>query len=1103
MMVKASKKSKAERKKEAKQDKQDTRKSNASGWSKRAAREQKDAEPPALRAPPASTELPQNARATAMNIAAGGNVVDLDNDAVRAKFVEGAEPILARMVRPKGSGATPTDKDFSEALLELMAYPKRKFARHANRENKQEKKDKQQSARSARPDEASAAKDVHEPISAPKFGPKNPPIDSASSCNVASTEVGPVAGISVVLENDAPQSDTSPPAQDAPATEAAQPQSATEEKGEKGGRAPRHEDEECREAQDWRLDVQGGGATITARQRGRAAYLLRRGFLRQARQALMNSALLDASQQQVMDKIRSLLPAGPTQLMPFEDPVGNDVNPLGSAAEMGDFVKYVHYQATHSPTAGPSGWTFQHLEAIIQTDVGLQAVHEICRRLCAGSLTAEARAALAASQCMPLDKDGKGGVRPIAVPETFYRAFSGYKVREVAQSATELFPAFQLGCLLSGGVETAVHKVRAASSTHPDATKNALLRLDMVNAFGTIDRAKVMDAVGNSAPMTKLRGLVQAMYGQASPVIVKGAGGVVLDVISSSEGVRQGDPLGALLFAITMQPVLVEIAAIEGVLDVIAVLDDIYIVIAPDADAAAILAKTTTTLAHIALTLNKSKCQVVWPHQDEPTLNLSKCGLKVERAAFKSLGTVLNSNVETFESRQITNDFLSEQLVFGSRLVAAKLSAQGTFMLAKHCMEPRMNHFARTTPPSISLPVAKAFDNIVGQVIEHALDLPDLDANTRRQISIPVKMGGLGMRSAHDTAPIAYFASLVQAQTYLKKNEEELLDFTKCSHPYRIDPVINAYRKAIPTIGERIGSDEKVRPSEFVTSGANKKGTYKMQDSLQEIIDEHNLEVLNARLQAAAKSPLAAKEAKLRVACARSGEASFFLRPTGAPPPKDPVFKQCVQVRLGLINQPRFGKKCSRECGDRVQTMEALSCSATGGERNRRHNLIRDAIARQLRTHLHTAVVEPRGMSLKDGSRVDIDATVGGQRYLIDVTVVNQYTEARLSEQKLNNIKSDNAPKLAAIRDKERDKIGKYQEMADKYRASMVAFVVTVDGLLGESALGFLDKVANASLVFEWQADSVRTLLLSGVQNALMEGNCAMLPAHDSMLLNV
>ena len=78
-----------------------------------------------------------------------------------------------------------------------------------------------------------------------------------------------------------------------------------------------------------------------------------------------------------------------------------------------------------------------------------------------------------------------------------------------------------------------------------------LLKLDFKNAFNTLRRDKMLESVKEVAP--ELFTFINAAYGQPSLLF---CGDCVLE---SADGVQQGDPLGPLLFCLTIQPLILKL----------------------------------------------------------------------------------------------------------------------------------------------------------------------------------------------------------------------------------------------------------------------------------------------------------------------------------------------------------------------------------------------------------------------------------------------------------------------------------------------------------------------------------------------------------------
>jgi hypothetical protein len=96
---------------------------------------------------------------------------------------------------------------------------------------------------------------------------------------------------------------------------------------------------------------------------------------------------------------------------------------------------------------------------------------------------------------LPLHKPA-GGIRPIAIGEAWTRLASLCAVHKCSDLGPSLAP-LQLGVGFPGGAKGFGHAVRSALASDPEAL---LLSLDCLNAFTTVSRAAIFEAVAASAP---------------------------------------------------------------------------------------------------------------------------------------------------------------------------------------------------------------------------------------------------------------------------------------------------------------------------------------------------------------------------------------------------------------------------------------------------------------------------------------------------------------------------------------------------------------------------------------------------------------------------
>ena len=108
-------------------------------------------------------------------------------------------------------------------------------------------------------------------------------------------------------------------------------------------------------------------------------------------------------------------------------------------------------------------------------------------------------------------------------------------------------PPVQLGVGVSGGCEAEAHAVRAFVQSRVVPEDNVLVKLDMKNAFNTVRRDHFLEVCSSRAP--SILRLASTAYATSSNLVIGN------DTILSETGVQQGDPLGPVLFALTVDEI--------------------------------------------------------------------------------------------------------------------------------------------------------------------------------------------------------------------------------------------------------------------------------------------------------------------------------------------------------------------------------------------------------------------------------------------------------------------------------------------------------------------------------------------------------------------
>ena len=139
-----------------------------------------------------------------------------------------------------------------------------------------------------------------------------------------------------------------------------------------------------------------------------------------------------------------------------------------------------------------------------------------------------------------------GGIHTIAIGYMWRRLAAKCANSYAMSRLGDCFAPIQLGEGVSGGCESAVHATRRFIEFMPN--EFVIAKLDFTNAFNNLRRSAMLKAVYKTVP--EIYKFCHLSYSQPSKLRYGSRS------VSSEEDTQQGDPLGLLLFCITIQPLL-------------------------------------------------------------------------------------------------------------------------------------------------------------------------------------------------------------------------------------------------------------------------------------------------------------------------------------------------------------------------------------------------------------------------------------------------------------------------------------------------------------------------------------------------------------------
>ena len=718
--------------------------------------------------------------------------------------------------------------------------------------------------------------------------------------------------------------------------------------------------------------------------------------------------------------------------------------------------------------AGPDGSRYEHWGADAAADVHAKHAAKCMRLWVQGQAPDFAYERMRKGRLLAIDKKD-GGLRPLVLCTVFRRiALRGLLNALKADIGGMVGPQqFAMG-KPSGDVMLSKALDLAARS----GGRNAVLSIDIKNAFGTMARGFIDQALAKYAP--KLAHLMGVLYASPSTHVWSADGGSFS--IEAGTGVDQGCPFSMLAFAIGLRAVQENVqmrlsaAGIDAVM--LSYADDTYIACeARWLDEAERVWKEEA--AHAGMQLADRKRAVWVPEASD--------GISDDME--KSLVVVLPVLGHTAER----NDLQAEWAGLGERSQDAWARAcqklQGIMaelqtLVCQGLSRQSASSMLRLWTASVPQHVARG--KLIGEAPLALMDdaLADwwcmvfqadaLPTNVKDQMSLPLAMGGFAAGGMQMRGPASFLSCAMQ--TYLPA--ARMVGFRTLEEAFGAMPEMQSDVESAIRKLEDSGVKEDLRGWLRGRSGKVKGAQRRWMRTVQEKVQQRLL----------SEAPPA------QVLGIRSGGgrgAGAFLQAPRAPEHRvsDSHFEGAVRARAGLplcpqANQnrpagtapqcqhrPRRGGPC---CGAQLddEGKHAAQCE-TGGHVLDRHDDGVKLLARRLREDCNAIVAtEQRRPELdyvdENGRTVaavmDLVVTTAGRQYLVDLT----YTDIRTAdpEQYAARLRKNGA---AARRAEDRKR--------RRYPAdNLVPLAIESGGRIGDTGMRWLQMLYKAAdAAKEWQ----------------------------------
>jgi hypothetical protein len=652
------------------------------------------------------------------------------------------------------------------------------------------------------------------------------------------------------------------------------------------------------------------------------------------------------------------------------------------------------------------------------------------------------------ARLIALNKKGNG-VRPIAIGEAFARLVAKVAMMGVQKKVTGHFGDLQLGVGVPNSAEAIVHGVNRFLGQKDYLDGKVLLKVDLTNAFNQIDRTSVFEQVALVCP--EILECVQQMYG-GHPLLFYGKS----NIIESQIGVRQGCPLGSLLFCLALHKIITSIKEdpISSELDINTwYIDDGTLIGSSEAVLRALEILSTEGPA-IGVHVNLSKCELL-ALSSTSDLTDFPAQISREEGGVELLGAFVGGIQELTDAYVNSRVDKIEEIV--SKLDSLK-NLQAKYIILRQCaLYAKFNFPMRVTHPSL-YPTAKLrYDMILRESISSLASYRPINPWTMERMNLPVNYSGMGIVTAANICWPAYLGSQIDS--------------------------ITIQSQILKTDIQSIAAPIEVLTTEFLEySGSalpfdSLLGSKSTQSRLSDIIHKATYD----RLLSSAPSP---RDANIMLTLSMPHSSDWL----SALPREDRRFTTqdwlfCFFYRNGIpLSNRESNCRC---CGGILDIYgeHSAGCGTGFGSdttsrknsapRGKRHKKIKDVIIHDARKGgMYPSLREPRGLidqapTLRPAD-IYFENLFGSQSLAIDVTIIKSLGYSQT-----------NAPfcPRSVLIDKENSKNAMYRNLCESNGILFKPFVMGSLGGFGEECHYLVKKIAQAQFNMNFSSYSVSELM--------------------------
>jgi len=649
---------------------------------------------------------------------------------------------------------------------------------------------------------------------------------------------------------------------------------------------------------------------------------------------------------------------------------------------------------------------------------------------------------------------------------------------------------------VSSGAERVVHSLQRAL-TDP-ARCLSLLQVDISNAFNACDRARVLRELYRTPQLSSLYRLADFAYSAPSELLLERGDG---RAIRSQNGVRQGDPLSALLFCVYMRDVLTQTAARADV-QLYGFFDDLHVLGRPSEVLKAFDALRAELLPAVSLSCNTAKSHFAYFHDHAAPLlrgqreALADCDVQLHDSWLPVLGAVVGKDDEAIRDGLART--LGEQAgsaAFFRRVQSDALRCNSAMLLLRQCGVPQLNYLLRCTPPPCIAQQAEAFDEqlLRAAAVRLGWCFDQLGADALYYMQAKLRHGGLGLTPAARTSPAAYLGSLAAVGS-----SPEFAAHAAADCPVQpqsqlagwLEHSVRQLVEATPSAAALLPSDATGFFHHVASTRTSARPSSSLQHQLSAQAASHQHEAFLSRCHEMRKTDGGAALAHARAVSAPRAWAWKNVVPmTQDCDLADQHYKLAARmnVRLPPVDGehalPADCPLCDRTNGLRNDAWHFLSCARVKTrEVTARHDEVVNVLYRFALMMGIQAVREPEGLQASDGRCPDLQLLLPGRHILTDVCITHPLAPSRGRA---------SCATLAAARHYQTVKHRKYRETAAQHGAELLPFVVETCGGMASDAVQLLAAMGDMGeeRLAVWPRHVVIRQLMGSVAMAVQRGN--------------